>query len=197
LVLGLADRRDQVVLVLSTEANVRMPAIDRDIEPRLAAAGSWAHIIDWDSKYASAIARIAGLLHLAEGSTGGPIDAGTFDRAATIGAYFADHALAAFDDTGADPLVDDARHVLSWIERTQTERLTKPDLFSALSRGRFRKAGDLAPVLKPLVGHGYLATAPTPERRGAGRTSSPAWLVHPGILRPAGTVRPISVGRAS
>jgi replicative DNA helicase len=197
LVLDLADRREPTVLALAAEANERMLAIERDIEPRLAPAGSWAHIIDWASKYAGAIARIAGLLHLAEGSAVGPIDAATFDRAATIGAYFAGHALAAFDDMGADPLVDDARHVLSWIERTQTERFTKRDLFSALSRRRFRKAGDLDPVLNLLVGHGYLATAPTTERRGAGRTPSPAWLVHPDILRPAGTVQPISAGRAS
>ena len=197
LVLDLADRRDPILLSLAHDATERMLAIERDVEPRLALAGSWAYIVDWASKYAGAIARIAGLLHLGDGRPTGRINAATFDRAATIGAYFADHALAAFDDMGADPLIDDARHVLSWIERTQTERFTKRDLFSALSRGRFRKAADLDPVLNLLVGHGYLAPAPTTERRGAGRAPSPAWLVHPEINRPAGTVQPISAGRAS
>jgi len=197
LVLDLADRRDPILLSLAHDANERMLSIERDIEPRLAPSGSWAHIVDWASKYAGAIARIAGLLHLGDGWPTGRITAATFERAATIGAYFADHALAAFDDMGADPLIDDARHVLSWIERTQTERFTKRDLFSALSRGRFRKAADLDPVLNLLVGHGYLAPAPTTERRGAGRAPSPGWLVHPEITRPAATVQPISVGRAS
>ncbi|MEV6629296.1 DUF3987 domain-containing protein [Actinoplanes sp. NPDC051470] len=197
LVLDLADRPEPVVLPLTAEANERMLAIERDVEPRLAPSGSWAQIVDWASKYAGAIARIAGLVHLGERGPYGAISAETFDRAATLGAYFADHALAAFDDMGADPVVDDARHVLSWIERTQTERFTKRDLFSALSRGRFRKAADLDPALNLLTGHGYLAAAPMPESRGAGRAPSPAWRVHPKVIRPAGTVKPISAGRVS
>jgi replicative DNA helicase len=197
LLLDLADRREPILLPLAEDANEHMLAIERDIEPRLAPAGQWAHIVDWASKYAGAIARIAGLLHLGDGREAGPITGETFGRAASIGAYFAEHALAAFDDMGADPLVDDARHVLSWIERTQTERFTKRDLFSALSRGRFCKAADLDPVLNLLVGHGYLAPAPTGERRGAGRAPSPARLVHPEVVRPAAPVYPISAGRAS
>lgn len=200
LVLGLADRRGPAVLRLTPEANGHVLALERDIEPRLAPSGSWAHVVDWGSKYVGAIARIAGLLHLAEHLLGGfasPISAGVLDRAAEIGAYFAEHALTAFDDMGADPLVDDARHVLSWVERSQTERFTKRDLFTALSRGRFRKAADLDPVLNLLVGHGYLRSVPSPERRGAGRSPSPTWLVHPDVLRPTWTVRPISAGRVS
>ncbi len=34
-------------------------------------------------------------------------------------------------------------------------------------------------MLNLLTGHGYLRTAPAPERQGAGRTPSPAWLIHP------------------
>jgi hypothetical protein len=200
LVLSLAGRSDPVVLPLTPDANERMLAIEREVEPRLAPSGSWAHVIDWGSKYAGAVARIAGLIHLAEhqgSARAEPITAETFDCAAVVGDYFADHALAAFDDMGADPLVDDARHVLAWIERSEVERFTKRDLFAGLSRGRFRKAADLDPVLNLLAGHGYLRSLPAPERRGAGRAPSPAWLVHPEVIRPAGTVRPISAGRAS
>jgi len=197
LVLSLADQREPAVLPLTAEANERVLAIERDTEPRLAPAGNWAHIVDWGSKYVGAVARLAGLIHLAEHGDGKPIDGNTLDRAVMLGRYFADHALAAFDDMGADPLVDDARHVLAWIERTSNERFTKRDLFSAMSRGRFRKAGDLDPVLNLLTGYGYLRTAPVPERQGAGRTPSPAWLVHPDAVRPAGTVQPITAGRAS
>jgi hypothetical protein len=200
LVLTLAEWSDPAVLPLTAEANERILGIERDVEPRLAPGGAWAHIIDWGSKYAGAVARIAGLLHLAghlSDGWGRPVDLTTADRAAALGSYFADHALAAFDDMGADPLVDDARHVLAWIERTSTARFTKRDLFTALSRGRFRKAADLDPVLNLLTGHGYLQPAPIPERQGAGRAPSPAWLVHPDVSRPAGTVKPITAGRAS
>jgi replicative DNA helicase len=200
LVVGLAGREAPAVLPLSSAANERMLTIERDIEPRLAPSGTWAHIVDWGSKYAGAVARIAGLIHLADHLPNGadePVSAETFNQAATIGAYFAEHALTAFDDMGTDPLVDDACHILGWTERSQTERFTKRDLFTALSRGRFRKAADLDPVLNLLVAHGYLRPAPAPERRGAGRAPSPGWLVHPEVLRPAGTVQPISAGRVS
>ncbi|PRY17629.1 DUF3987 domain-containing protein [Pseudosporangium ferrugineum] len=198
LVLDLADRREPILLPLTPAANERMLEIEREVEPRLAPSGAWAHIVDWGSKYAGAVARIAGLFHLADhDTTPESIGAATLDRAATIGAYYAEHAATAFDDMGADPVVDDARHVLAWIERTGTERFTKRDLFTALSRGRFRKAADLDPVLNLLTGHAYLQPVAAPERRGAGRASSPAWLVHPDVLRPSGTVQPITAGRAS
>ncbi len=91
------------------------------------------------SKYVGAVARLAGPIHLAERLRDRkPID-GTLDRAASARRYFADHALAAFDDMGADPLVDDARHVLAWIERINTERFTKRDVITAMSRGRSAK----------------------------------------------------------
>ncbi|GGL05358.1 DUF3987 domain-containing protein [Mangrovihabitans endophyticus] len=90
LVLGLADHRDPLVLAITPQANERMLDIERDVEPRLAPSGTWAHIVDWGSKYAGAVARIAALLHLAAHGPRhppGPIDAATLDQAATLGAY--------------------------------------------------------------------------------------------------------------
>jgi replicative DNA helicase len=175
-------------------------ALEWEVEPRLAPAGAWAHIVDWGSKYVGAVVRLAGLLSLADrvrDGWGQPVDLATIERAATLGIYFAEHALAAFDAMGADPLVDDARYVLDWIERQRAERFTKRELFSAVARTRFRKAADLDPVLNLLTAHGYLQVAPIPERAGAGRPPSPAWLVHPDARRPAGTVEPITAGRAA
>ena len=174
--------------------------IEREVEPRLAPGGSWGHVVDWGSKYTGAVVRIAGLLHLAghlRDGWGKPIGADTLDQAANLGRYFAEHALAAFDDMGADPTVEDARHILAWLARTYTERFTKRELFSAMDRNRFRKASDLDPVLNLLQAHGYLQPEPTPERTGAGRPPSPAWLVHPEVTRPAAPVRPISAGQVA
>jgi hypothetical protein len=186
---------DPAVLPLTPDANSRVLDIERDVEPRLGPNGAWAHIVDWGSKYTGAVVRIAGLLHLAANGAAGctrSVDAETVDRAALLGRYFAEHALTAFDDMGADPVVDDARHVLAWLERTTTRRFTKRDLFSALSRGRFRKATDLGPALNLLQAHGYLRAEPVPERAGAGRPPSPAWLTHPDVIKPVATVHPIS-----
>lgn len=195
LVVALDGWTDPAVMPLTAEANARVLDIERETEPLLGPAGAWAHIVDWGSKYTGAVVRIAGLLHLATHLDSGwlkPITAETIDQATKIGRYFADHALAAFDDMGADPTVDAARHVLAWIERTACRRFTKRELFSALSRGRFRKAADLDPALNLLQAHGYLHVEPQPERSGAGRPPSPAWLTHPDLTRPTGTVHPIS-----
>ncbi|MEU7868033.1 DUF3987 domain-containing protein [Dactylosporangium sp. NPDC049140] len=195
LVAALDGWTDPAVMPLTSAANARVLDIERDVEPRLGPSGAWAHIVDWGSKFTGAIVRIAGLLHLATHGGNGctrPVEVDTVDQAAALGRYFAEHALAAFDDMGADPVIDDARHILGWIERTVSRRFTKRDLFSALSRGRFRKAADLDPALNLLQAHGYLRAEPIPERVGAGRPPSSAWLTHPEITRPAATVYPLS-----
>ncbi|GAB7049062.1 hypothetical protein JCM9534A_41880 [Catenuloplanes indicus JCM 9534] len=105
LVLTLAGWTDPAVVPLTEEANGRVLDIERAVEPRLAPGGAWGHIVDWGSKYTGAVVRMAGLIHLAEHLRDGwsrPVDADTIDRAAQLGDYYAAHALAAFDDMGAD-----------------------------------------------------------------------------------------------
>jgi hypothetical protein len=65
---------------------------------------------------------------------------------------------------GADPVLDDARHILDWIARTRSEAFTRRDLFSALDRKRFAKVTDLDPALDLLEAHGHIRRAPEPER---------------------------------
>jgi replicative DNA helicase len=82
------------------------------------------------SKYTGAVVRLAGLIHLGEhaireGWNTQPISADTIDRAAMLGDYFAAHALAAFDDMGADQSTRNARHILAWIERAGMTSFTK------------------------------------------------------------------------
>ncbi|WP_433210991.1 DUF3987 domain-containing protein [Dactylosporangium sp. CS-047395] len=195
LVLDLAALPEPAVIPMTAEADAAVLGIEWHVEPRLAPTGAWAHIVDWGSKYTGAVVRIAGLLHLAEHHASGvhkPIEFHTVAQADAIGRYFAEHALAAFDDMGTDPTVEDARHIVAWLERTATARFTRRELFSAVARGRFPKAGDLDPPLNLLQAHGYLRPETTPTQTRAGRPPSPAWLVHPDVIRPAGTVHPLS-----
>ncbi|NUR49979.1 MAG: helicase DnaB, partial [Hamadaea sp.] len=98
------------------------------------------------------------------------------------GRYFAEHALGAFDDMGADPVTEDARALLAWIEANQAARFTKRELFSGVHRGRFRKVGDLDPGLTLLETHGYIRAEAQPERSGPGRRPSPGYLAHPTVI---------------
>jgi hypothetical protein len=200
LALTLAETSEPTQLHLSPQADNQVLNLEWEVEPKLAPNGTWGHLADWGSKWVGSIVRIAGLLHLADHVGDGwdrPIEAETIDRAAQIGRYFAAHAMAAFDDMGADPEVEAARHILGWAERTETERFTKRDLFSAMPRGRFKKASDLDAPLNLLTSHGYLLAEPQPERRGSGRKPSPIWMVHPDVIRPPAPVVPITHRRTS
>ncbi|MEU4420632.1 DUF3987 domain-containing protein [Actinoplanes sp. NPDC024001] len=201
LVLTLAEWTDPALLMLTPDANARVLNIEREVEPRLAPGGAWAHIVDWGSKYTGAVVRIAGLLHLAEHPRhgwGSTISADAIDRAARIGEFYAAHALAAFDDMGADAATRNARHVLAWIERTHTSAFTKREAFRAVQSAQIKTTADLDPALAVLEAHGYLRQLdpPAPKRAG-GRPPSPSFLVHPEVHQPAATVHPLGARRAS
>ena len=179
LVLTLADWTDPAVLPLTPEANDAVLHLEDTIEPRLLAGhGDLAPIVDWASKYAGAVVRIAGLLHLAahRDAARRPISADTIHAAARIGHYYLGHALAVFDLMGADPLIDHARAALDWITRRDT--FTRRELFTAIYRGRFRKVTELDPVLDLLTAHGFIRHGPIPPATG-GRPASPPYEVHP------------------
>jgi replicative DNA helicase len=176
---------DQLVLTLDADAAAALLAFEAEIEPRLHPHhGDLAHIADWASKLVGAVARIAGLLHLAARLRDGwalPVNEATITDAITIGRYLTDHALAVFDLMGgADPTLDDARYLLAWIERTGAKAFTRRELFTALPRGRFAKVDALDPPLALLVEHSYLRLLPPPERSaGPGRPASPGFEVNP------------------
>jgi replicative DNA helicase len=135
--------------------------------------------------------------HLRDG-WGHTVAADTIERAARIGDYYAAHALAAFDDMGADAATRNARQVVTWIERTNTSAYTKRELFRAVTSAQLKTMADLDPVLAVLEVHGYLRQLdPLAPKRGGGRPPSPSFLVHPEVHRPAATVHPIAARRAS
>jgi hypothetical protein len=195
LVLSLTDWTDPVVIPITEDANDAVLHLETLIEPRLDPdRGDLGAISEWASKHVGATMRIAGLLHLAANVRDGwtqPIEAATVDAAAQIGHYFLGHALAVFDLMGADPLINDARHVLDWFARTRTTRFTRRDAFTALKGNRFRKVSDLDPVLDVLDQHGHIRPLPTPPPKpGGGRPPSPVYEVHPLSAEPAQPAQP-------
>jgi hypothetical protein len=187
LVLSLADWTDPAKLQLTPAAIEVVKHHYAAIEPRLdPETGDLAPIGDWAGKWIGAMARIAGLLHLAGHMRDGytkPIDVDTIEAAAHIAHYYLNHALAVFDLMGADPLINDARHVLTWITRAQSAGFTRRDAFASLRGNRFRKVTDLDPVLELLTAHSYLRQRPdTQPRANGGRPPSPTYEVHPTVL---------------
>jgi hypothetical protein len=181
LVRTLADHDEPALLELTAEGDDAVHDLQAAIEPKLAPLGELGHVADWASKLTGAVVRIAGLLHLATQLRDGwqqPISAATVHTAARLGTYFTSHALAVFDHMGADPTVDAAQYLLDWIADHHWTEFTKRDLFTNVSRARFRKVADLDPVLQLVIDHGWIRPGEPPASTG-GRRPSPRYEVHP------------------
>lgn len=195
LVATLTDWEDPAVLTLTPEADRVLLDHERCTEPRLDPAGDLGPLADWGAKLAGATARIAGLLHLADHPETGwrqAINADAMHRAVRIADYFTDHAVAAFTRMRADPRAEDARYLMNVLTNHAANiahaghegRVTIRDMFTWVSRARFRTVTDLHPAVDMLTDHGHLARLPDPERSGQGRAPSPAYAVHPHIWKP-------------
>jgi len=173
-------------LTLGPAADAAFQAFERGLEPRLRDGGDLGHVKDWASKLAGLVARWAGLLHVAALAEDGddapwetPIDGATMTAAIRIGTEFlVPHALAAFTEMGADPAVEDARHILRWLEGRGLTTISRRDLHQPL-RGRFERVEQIDPALAVLVEHGFLRRAPVPGGNPAHRPRSPLYEINP------------------
>ena len=159
------------------------------LEPQLGDFGALAHVSDWGGKLAGAVARVAGILHLADlagrhDPWATPIPAATMVRAVAIGRYLIPHALAAYASMGADPVHSDAKYLLDWIRRNGSSSFKRSDCYEA-TKGHFRSVESMAPALKALEDHNYIAPKPAPARTGPGRPPGPAYDVNPAAFRAA------------
>jgi len=184
LVEEMAGWTDPAILQLAPEAHELLLQFERAVEPRLARDGEYGPIREWASKLVGAVLRIAGLLHLADDDGQRfrmPISEATLRSAITCGAYFVDHAQAAFDLLG-DGGAGDGTYLLEFLRRRQVERFTIRSLLTDLPRGRFASTEDVAVTVEVLVEHGWVVPVPPPPRAGAGRPPSPSYRCHPSVL---------------
>lgn len=182
LILSMRDLAEPLALTLSPKADALRQAVSADYEVMMAEGGRLAGLRDWASKAVGTMARIAGLLHLAEHLENGferPISFETMAAAQALIDYYTDHALAVFDLMSTDPATARARALWDWIERTGTVRFTARDAFTSLSRPKFPKMADLEPALTVLEAHGYLRKLPAPPTTGRGRPPAPTYETNP------------------
>lgn len=173
------------VLHLDPAARSRLRDYQETLEPQLAPHGELGTISDWAGKLCGAVARIAGLLHVAEQGRStaaweAPIAASTMDNALRIGDYLTAHARAAFGIMSEDPQVDTARFILGWLRRKQLTSFRERDLHrNLMGNARFKRVGSLRPALDLLEEQGLLRRRPPEKATGPGRTPSPCYDVHP------------------
>jgi replicative DNA helicase len=175
--------KDLYLLSFSKDATVLFREFRFWLEPKLAEGAEFASFTDWAGKLNGTVARLAGLLHMAEtcDHPHAEIAADTLERAITVVQYLIPHARAAFAEIGADPAVSAARLILAWIARKQQLLFTKRDAFEGV-KGRFKRAADLDPVLELLSDHNYIRPRDMDDRPGPGRKPSQVYDVNPVLL---------------
>lgn len=116
--LDASDAPAEHVLRLSPAAHATLLEYMRWLEPQLGPGGELEHVQDWAGKSAGAGCRIAALLHLtgAPGALESQVSGETMQSALRIVRYLLAHALAAFDDMGADLPHRAARAILDLFE---------------------------------------------------------------------------------
>ncbi|HWE61949.1 MAG TPA: YfjI family protein [Chloroflexota bacterium] len=170
-------------VTFAPEASTRFEGFCQQVEGMLAPEGELAHMSDWGGKFAGAVARVIGVLHLAARSDEAqpwttPVAASVVDDGLAIAEYLLAHGRVAFAEMGADPATAVAEIVRDWVLREKLESFSKRDAWRAL-RGRFGRAADLDAPLAMLVEHGYLREQEARPRVGRGRKPSQVYLVNP------------------
>lgn len=171
------------LLRLGAVASTLMRGLVEELEPKLARFEELGQMTDWAGKLAGAVARFAGLLHVADSVRNLrpweiPIAAETVQRAIRFGRYYLAHAKAAYAEMGADPVVEDARYILGWIDKAGITSFSKRDVFEG-TKGRFKRVAALEPALGLLVEHEYIRKRPQDPKPGPGRPPSDVFDVNP------------------
>jgi hypothetical protein len=173
------------LLKLSPDAMFEWHQFALFIESEMRPGERLEHVTDWAGKAPGAAARIAGILHAIEHAHGAPwehlITAETMNAALEIMAVITHHSLAALDFMGTDYVIDHARHVWRWVERSRLPLFTVREAFNNL-RSRFQRVSEIHAALDVLEERGYVELLPPGKREGPGRPPSPTVQVRPEIV---------------
>jgi hypothetical protein len=153
-----------------------------DIEHDLRPGEPLESLRDWGSKLPGAVARIAGLLHIAKHGTAAvnkPISVDIVTGSCVLGIYFRDHAIAAFSQMGEDTRIKAAKKILSYLKRIKPIEFKGRDV---LHHAHFinRTMEDVIPGINILVERNYIRKVSS-EYTGKGRPAADSYEVNPKI----------------
>jgi hypothetical protein len=177
------------IIRFSAEADGELQVFERWLEPQLAEGEDLSHLAGWANKLAGAVARIAGVLHMASVfAWQKPIGRETILDAIIIGRdYLLAHAKIAFQMMGTDNTTDDAKALWASICRRVAHSASAPPRFSRRdclnwNRSRFKKAEDLDPALQVLCDHNLIRHIPGSGEVGRGH-KAPEYEINPTALK--------------
>jgi replicative DNA helicase len=151
------------------------------LEPRLGADGDLNEMTDWAGKLPGAIARIAGLLLVAECVDSNPrqsIQPQQMEAAIRLGEYFLSHAKVAYSQMQTDAATVGAIKIVNWLARSGAREFKNRDVWPA-TRGHFKRADKLRLSLNLLEEHGFIRATDQESKNGPGRKPAPLYQVNP------------------
>jgi len=179
--LAMSKNGEPFKVKLSPEAYRLWNDFFKEVEVTLRPDGELKWMKDWGGKLAGAVARIAGLFHVAEHDQPQyqPISLQTMEQAVYMGAFLTEHAKAAYELMGSNEDLENAKAVLGWIQRKGADRFKANDCWQGMKGGRFTEAAIIKKALNILEDRGFIRKLPIIP----GKKPSPTYLVNPATLK--------------
>lgn len=172
------NQGEPVELVVSSEASDLYEDWLQMSEARIAPGGDLRHLSEWAAKQQASVGRLAGLLHLADGSDHGTaVSVDVMSRAIAVGEYWAGHASVAAEMWHSEEQFSLAGKILDTIKAKSAQVVSLRDLYQVLRYEATRPA-DLLPALQTLVEHGFLVPLFEGEAQTGKGKKSPEWAVN-------------------
>jgi hypothetical protein len=174
-----ADHPDDITV--EREAVLEFHGWRQGLENQRGEGGALHIVSEWTTKLESTVARVAGLLALADLTE--HVDVPTMRRAIALGNYWLSHIRAVLDLWGRDDTVAKARQVVAWMTHRELSEFSVRDLYGSLRR-LFPTADECRPVLHLLTERGWIRPL----------FDGPLVLGRRGVDSPRFAVRPSSLG---
>jgi hypothetical protein len=188
------ETQEPGILRLSEEAKAISKQFYNELEPRLGKDGDLEHMADWAGKLHGAVLRIAGLLHVVDGTSRNGkgslndipfesilyISGETMAAAVEIGHYFLAHAQVCYGASGGTAAEIGAVYILERLMKRKPEHFATRDLLNWCRK--FKTTQDLTEPLAILAEREYIRET-KPDYTGTGRPPSAVYVVNPKIYQ--------------
>ena len=159
--------------------------IDNFIEKNLTTA--FYSLMDWAGKYHGLILRLAGIIHCIE-SVSNDIDPASveislesLEKAISLGEYYLDQALNAYNIAETDSQIERAEYVWKIIKSKRQEKVSKSAIRNECRRKPVRTTKEFNAAIDCLVDNGYIAIEKVPGLNNNHKSSD--WIsINPILL---------------